>query len=131
MMFVSVVLMREIDEYSVLVLPDPVGPVTSTMPHGLEMAVSNLASDSTSKPSFVMSSISFSLSRRRMTIFSPKSVGRHDTRKSMSRLTPWSWNRILMRPSCGRRFSAMSSLDMILMREVIASRNFIGGCMML
>ena len=36
-----------------------------------------------------------------------------------------------MRPSCGRRFSAMSSFAMILMREVIASRSFIGGCMML
>ena len=36
-----------------------------------------------------------------------------------------------MRPSCGSRFSAMSSFDMILMRDVIASRYFIGGCMML
>ena len=34
MMLVSGVLMREIDEYSVLVLPLPVGPVTRTMPHG-------------------------------------------------------------------------------------------------
>ena len=42
MMFVSTVLMREIEEYSVLVLPDPVGPVTSTMPHGFEMAVLEL-----------------------------------------------------------------------------------------
>ena len=66
-----------------------------------------------------------------MTIFSPKSVGRHETRKSMSLVAPLSWKRILMRPSCGNRFSAMSSLDMILMRDVIASRNFIGGCMML
>ena len=66
-----------------------------------------------------------------MTIFSPNSVGRHETRKSMSRFWPWSWKRILMRPSCGRRFSAMSSFDMILMREVMASRNFIGGAMML
>ena len=36
----------------------------------------------------------------------------------------------MMRPSCGRRFSLMSSLDMILMREVMASFNFIGGDMM-
>jgi len=42
MMFVSTVLMRAIEEYSVFVLPDPVGPVTSTMPHGFEMACSNL-----------------------------------------------------------------------------------------
>ena len=80
--------MREIDEYSVLVLPLPVGPVTSTMPHGLLIAASSFASDSASNPSFVMSSISFDLSSRRMTIFSPKSVGRHETRKSMSLAAP-------------------------------------------
>ena len=66
-----------------------------------------------------------------MTIFSPKSVGRQDTRKSISRVAPLSANRSLMRPSWGRRFSAMSSLAMILTREVIASRNFIGGAMTL
>ena len=114
-----------------LVFPDPVGPVTSTMPHGFRIAVSNLASDSLSNPSFVMSSINLSLSSRRMTIFSPKSVGRQETRKSMSFGLPSSWKRILMRPSWGRRFSEMSSLAMILMRDVIASLNFSGGDMML
>ena len=34
----------------------------------------------------------------------------------------------MMRPSWGRRFSAMSSLAMILMRLVIASRSLSGGC---
>ncbi len=66
-----------------------------------------------------------------MTIFSPKSVGRQDTRKSISLVAPASANRILMRPSCGSRFSAMSSFAMILRRDVIASRNFIGGAMTL
>ena len=66
-----------------------------------------------------------------MTIFSPNSVGRTETRKSISLAAPLSLKRILMRPSCGRRFSAMSSFDMILMRETMASRNFIGGLMML
>ena len=66
-----------------------------------------------------------------MTIFSPKSVGRQDTRKSMSFADPLSAKRILMRPSWGSRFSAMSSFDMILMRDVMASRNFIGGVMTL
>ena len=84
MMLVSGVLIFAIDEYSVFVLPLPVGPVTSTMPHGRRIAGSNLASDSGSKPSFVMSSISLSLSSRRMTIFSPKSVGSTETRKSIS-----------------------------------------------
>ena len=66
-----------------------------------------------------------------MTIFSPKSVGRQDTRKSISFVWPLSAKRILMRPSWGRRFSAISSLAMILTRDVIASRNFIGGAMTL
>ena len=66
-----------------------------------------------------------------MTIFSPNSVGRHETRKSMSLLEPWSLNRILMRPSCGRRFSAISSFAMILTREVIASRIFSDGAITL
>ena len=34
-----------------------------------------------------------------------------------------------MRPSCGRRRSAMSSSDMIFRREVIAFFSFIGGFM--
>ncbi len=131
MMLVSVVLIFEIDEYSVLVLPLPVGPVTRTMPHGLLIAASSFCSDSSSKPSLVMSSISFDLSSRRMTIFSPKSVGRQETRKSMSLVEPLSEKRILMRPSCGSRFSAISSLAMILTREVIASRILSGGDMML
>ena len=75
-----------------------------------------------------MSSISCSLSRRRSTTFSPNRVGRQETRKSISLLWPWSLIRILMRPSCGRRFSAMSSLAMIFRREMIASLNFMGGC---
>ena len=78
-----------------------------------------------------MSSISLSLSRRRRTIFSPKSVGRQETRKSISLVAPSAAKRILMRPSCGSRFSAMSSFAMILMRDVIASRNFIGGAITL
>ncbi|OQA08814.1 MAG: hypothetical protein BWY66_00826 [bacterium ADurb.Bin374] len=36
---------------------------------------------------------------------------------------------ILMRPSWGRRFSAMFSDDMILMRDVMAAVAFLGGDM--
>ena len=115
-----------------LVLPLPVGPVTSTIPQGLPIAFSSFFSESGSNPSFVMSSISLSLSSRRMTIFSPNSVGRHETRKSISLVPPSvSPKRILMRPSCGSRFSAMSSFAMIFRRDVIASRNFIGGAITL
>ena len=36
----------------------------------------------------------------------------------------------MMRPSCGRRFSLMSSFAMIFTREVMASFNLSGGDMM-
>ena len=120
----SSVLSSDIAEYSVVVLPDPVGPVTSTIPYGFEIAYLKSPSGLTSKPSFVMSSCRFVLSRRRMTIFSPNSVGRTETRKSISRLLPIL---SLMRPSCGSRRSAMSSDAMILRREVIALRSLSGG----
>ncbi len=51
-----------------------------------------------------------------MTIFSPQIVGKTETRKSISRPLP---SLSLMRPSCGRRRSAMSSDAMILMRLVM------------
>ena len=115
------------DEYSVLVLPEPVGPVTSTMPYGFKMLRSNFVSDSCSKPSLVMSSRRFSLSSKRMTIFSPYSVGTVETRKSSSFFFPSALYLIMMRPSCGSRFSAMSSLAMIFRRLVMASFNRSGG----
>ena len=73
-----------------------------------------------------MSSCRFDLSSRRSTIFSPKIVGSTETRKSMSWPGP---NLSLMRPSCGRRRSAMSSCAMTLMREVMAFFSFSGGFM--
>ena len=131
MMLVSDVFRLCSAEYSVEVLPEPVGPVTSTMPYGLVMLRLNFSRLLDSKPSCVMSSRRFSLSSSRRTSFSPKMVGSVDTRKSSSRDRPSRRTRILMRPSCGRRFSAMSSRAMIFMREVSASRIFIGGLMML
>ena len=59
-----------------------------------------------------------------MTVFSPNSVGRVLTRKSMV-LTGDRIRR--MRPSCGTRFSEMSSLASTLMRETSLSRIVIGG----
>ena len=53
-----------------------------------------------------------------MTIFSPNSVGSTETRKSISLPRPIF---SLMRPSCGRRRSAMSRWAMILMRLVSAA----------
>ena len=54
----------------------------------------------------------------RMTIFSPKAVGSEETRSSISRPS----RSVLMRPSCGRRFSEMS------MRESIFTRLTSGAC---
>jgi len=101
------------------------------MPQGFWMAASNRSSGSGSKPSLVMSSISLSRSSRRSTIFSPNSVGSTDTRKSSSFEPALVVVADLDAPSCGRRFSAMSSFDMILSRDAIASRNFIDGFMTL
>jgi hypothetical protein len=63
------------------------------------------------------------LSRIRITIFSPKSTGRVDTRKSITRLPIFS----LRRPSCGTRRSAILSWERILTREVSAAFIFTGG----
>ena len=63
------------------------------------------------------------MSRIRSTIFSPKSTGSVETRKSMTWLPILS----LMRPSCGTRRSAMLSCDRILMREVSAAFILSGG----
>ncbi len=52
----------------------------------------------------------------RMTIFSPKAVGSVETRSSIS----FPSRSVLMRPSWGRRFSAMSIRHMVLRREVMA-----------
>ena len=59
-----------------------------------------------------------------MTIFSPNNVGTVETRKSSSFFFPSFRYLIMMRPSCGSRFSLMSSLAMIFTRLVIASFNF-------
>ena len=59
----------------------------------------------------------------RITTLSPWIVGVVETRKSISLPRTAS----LMRPSCGSRRSAMLSLAMILMREMIALRSRAGG----
>ena len=78
-----------------------------------------------------MSSMRLDLSSGRITIFSPHSVGRTETRKSTSRLRSSTLNLTLMRPSCGRRFSAMSSFAISLTREISGSRSFIGSAITL
>ena len=55
-------------------------------------------------------------SNTRTTIFSPNAVAMLETRSSTSRWARW----VLMRPSCGRRRSAMFMPAITLMRETIA-----------
>ena len=60
-----------------------------------------------------------------MQIFSPKSVGRVETRKSIALVFE---STIFMRPSCGTRFSEMSIREITLMREASFSLMASGGC---
>jgi len=114
MMLVVVEFRRDSDAYNVVVLPEPVGPVTSTMPCGWLISLSNCGSICPLMPRWLRSRRPASLSSRRSTARSPWPVGRVETRTSTG-LPP---TRNVMRPSCGRRFSAMSSCDMILIREI-------------
>ena len=82
---------------------------------------SSAVKPSTSSRSSANSSFIDSLSRIRMTASSPWTVGMMETRKSMARPRIFSLNR----PSWGMRFSAMSSSDMTLMREMIVEWNFL------
>ena len=68
--------------------------------------------------------IALAESRIRTTTFSPNSVGSVLTRKSIALFFD---RTSFMRPSCGTRFSEMSSLEMILMREATLSLITSGG----
>src|SRR6185312_5372521 len=85
--------------YSVVVLPEPVGPVTSRIPFGCSSTRRKGGSVCSSKPSESKSRTTLPRSRMRITTDSPKLVGMHDTRRSSS----LPCTRSMMRPSCGRR----------------------------
>src|ERR1017187_2026418 len=99
--------------YNVVVLPEPVGPVTSRMPYGLWIRSSLSFCVDASRPRETRLSRPACLSSRRNTTRSPWPDGMVETRTSTARPAM----RRLIRPSCGRRFSAMSSFAMTLMRE--------------
>ncbi len=99
--------------YSVVVLPLPVGPVTSRMPCGRWINWSTRSSVVSSMPSSDRSSRPACLSSRRSTTRSPWPAGIVDTRTSTGRPAI----RRPIRPSCGSRRSAMSSLAMTLIRD--------------
>ena len=100
MMLLWLASMRDSAAYSVVVLPEPVGPVTSTMPCGWAVRWVNRLSVSPCMPTASRLSLLSLLSSRRSTARSPWALGRVETRTSMARVP----RRRLMRPSWGRRF---------------------------
>src|SRR5262245_15645903 len=74
-------------EYSVVVLPEPVGPVTYTIPYGCSIISRIMASTDGSVTSLSRPSVVFDLSRIRMQTFSPHLPGTVDTRKSIGLLS--------------------------------------------
>ena len=103
--------------FNVVDLPEPVGPVKKINPCGKLAASINKRFCSGSKPSLSTFISPVPLSKIRSTSFSPNTAGQTDTRTSILRF----WNWIPKLPSCGKRFSAISSLDKILIREIIAA----------
>ncbi len=100
-----------------MVLPEPVGPVTRMMPSWFSSSrlipsVSLVFSPSESSDLTVARE-----SRIRITTFSPSAAGSVETRRSIG----WPFTATRARPSWGRNRSAMSSADMILMREMSGS----------
>ena len=99
--------------YSVVVLPEPVGPVTRIAPWVACSASWKRARSCSDMPSTSRSMTTASLSRMRITTDSPRTTGSVATRRS----TWWPSTASPMRPSCGTRRSAMSRLAMILTRD--------------
>ena len=103
--------------YKVVVLPLPVGPVTKTMPWGCSINLDSRVKFSPVMPTELklnrVSLLSSSLSTAR----SPCAPGNVETRTSMA-FCP---SRKEIRPSWGKRFSAMSKSAMIFSLEIRAA----------
>jgi hypothetical protein len=108
--------------YKVVLLPEPVGPVTSTMPLASWVQREKSALCSAFMPRSCRRVGLRSWRSRRSTMDSPSTPGSTDTR--MSKASPCT--RALMRPSCGSRRSAMSNSARILMRQETASKRSLG-----
>ena len=116
MMLISAWLICVSAAYSVVDLPEPVGPVTSSAPVGRAISVESFSRISSARPSSVSVGAFFDLSRRRMTTDSPSTVGSVATRTSSMRPAAAAFSE--MRPSWGLRRSAMSSFASTLRRVV-------------
>ncbi len=97
-----------------MVFPEPVGPVTKIMPLGFFKLDSNCFKDLESIPSCSSCNCVSALSNILNTTFSPWLEGKVDTLISIH----FSPNLRDIRPSCGTLFSAMSRLDITLIRAL-------------
>ena len=111
------------DAYSVVVLPQPVGPVTRIIPFGVVISFCHASSTSLRNPNSPRPTRMFLSSSKRMTIFSPFGVGTVETRRSNGR--PRIVARIL--PSCGSLRSAISRFARIFIRLTTAGCNCFGA----
>src|SRR3990172_190064 len=125
-MFRSTLLIRFRTLWRVVVFPEPVGPVTSRIPCGRRISTSIWASSWRAIPIPSRGIWELAESRIRTTTFSPKAAGIVDTLRSRF----FNPTRTLIRPSCGRRFSAMSIFAMILIREMTAPCTHFGGSLL-
>ena len=107
----------------VVVLPLPVGPVTTIIPCGSVSRPRSFVSSAGEKPSLSIASKPVSLGSKRMTANSPYCVGMMATRRSSSDLDTCA----RAAPSCGRRRSAMLRPARILTREIMACGKAFAG----
>ncbi|CAI8366260.1 MAG: Uncharacterised protein [Hyphomonas sp. TMED17] len=101
-------------EYKVVVLPEPVGPVTKVMPFGWDRMLRNRIRVSSSMPRSESSSKACRVSSSRIVTRSPYRDGSVDTLTSIDRPPMVSE----IRPSCGTRVSAISSLAITFIRLI-------------
>ncbi|HBO69362.1 MAG TPA: hypothetical protein DD658_04125 [Deltaproteobacteria bacterium] len=106
-----------------MVFPDPVGPVTSRIPFERERIRSMVERSPGSSPTSSSPSSRLDRSRIRSTVRSPNEVGTTEMRMSIS-FPP---TRIRIRPSWGRRRSAMSRPAITLIRETTGACHFRGA----
>ena len=103
-------------------MPDPVGPVTSTIPLLARIQLRNMARWSASMPTFSRASSSRSFASMRSTMDSPNAQGTVETRISISLPEI----RVVIRPSWGSLRSAMSTPETSLIRDATAGKRSTG-----
>jgi len=105
--------------YSVVVLPEPVGPVTRMMPCGwCDQALEALQHVAAACPARFQAELALALVQQAQHGALAVRAGQGATRARRRRACRCAGE---MRPSCGRRFSAMSSSAMIFRREISAA----------